>query len=40
MRGPSFDAFVAAERTRSAAIDGRSVLGWERDLGAKDNLRT
>jgi hypothetical protein len=30
--GPSFDAFVAQERGRSASFDGRSVFGWERDL--------
>jgi hypothetical protein len=37
-RGPSFDAFVAAERARSPALDGRSVFGWEKDLAAKDKL--
>jgi len=30
--GPSFDAFVAGERLRSAAFDGRSVFGMERDF--------
>jgi hypothetical protein len=30
--GPSFEAFVASERSRSASLDGRSVLGWEADL--------
>lgn len=30
--GPLFDAFVANERFKSAALDGRSVFGWERDL--------
>jgi hypothetical protein len=30
--GPSFDAFVANERTQSAAFEGRSVFGWERDV--------
>ena len=34
-RGPSFDAFVAGERARSSNLDGRSVLGWERDLAAR-----
>jgi hypothetical protein len=33
-KGPSFDAFVAAERAASADLDGRSVFGWERDLAA------
>jgi hypothetical protein len=36
--GPSFDAFIAAERARSPALDGRSVFGWEKDLAAKDKL--
>jgi uncharacterized protein len=30
--GPSFDAFVAHERSQSAGFDGRSVFGWEADL--------
>ncbi len=30
--GPSFDAFVAQERTRSPALGGRSVFGWETDV--------
>ncbi|HLG81710.1 MAG TPA: DUF763 domain-containing protein [Bradyrhizobium sp.] len=29
--GPSFEAFVAAERAMSPELDGRSVFGWERD---------
>jgi hypothetical protein len=33
--GPSFDAFVAAERASSPALDGRSVFGWERDIANK-----
>ena len=33
--GPSFQSFVAAERTASPALDGRSVFGWEKDLSAK-----
>jgi hypothetical protein len=33
-KGPSFEAFVAAERAASAELDGRSVFGWERDLVA------
>lgn len=32
--GPSFDAFVAAERAASPDLDGRSVFGWERDVVA------
>src|SRR4051812_30578270 len=31
-QGPSLEAFVAAERAASPALDGRSVFGWERDL--------
>lgn len=31
-RGPSFEAFVAAERAASHELDGRSVFGWERDI--------
>jgi hypothetical protein len=31
-RGPSFEAFVAAERAASPDLDGRSVFGWERNL--------
>lgn len=30
--GPSFEAFVANERGRSASLGGRSVFGWEEDL--------
>jgi hypothetical protein len=30
--GPSFEVFVAGERDRSVALDGRSVFGWEADL--------
>jgi hypothetical protein len=33
--GPSFEAFVARERNRSASLDGRSVFGWERELVAR-----
>jgi hypothetical protein len=32
--GPSFEAFVAGERGRSASLDGRSVFGWEAELAA------
>src|SRR6266478_5179218 len=35
--GPSFESFVTLERTRSSALGGRSVFGWEADLtGTKD----
>jgi hypothetical protein len=30
--GPSLQSFIATERAASAALDGRSVFGWERDL--------
>ena len=30
--GPSLDAFIAAERSQSPLMDGRSVFGWEKDL--------
>ena len=30
--GPAFEAFVARERAVSAALDGRSVFGWERGI--------
>jgi hypothetical protein len=30
--GPSFEAHVAAERSRSTSLGGRSVFGWEIDL--------
>jgi uncharacterized protein len=33
--GPSFGVFVAQERAASPAFDGRSVFGWERDIGRK-----
>ena len=33
-RGPSFGAFVAGERSQSAALGGRSVFGWESELPA------
>ena len=37
--GPSFDAFVAVERNKSAALGGRSVFGWEADLTGKVVLK-
>jgi hypothetical protein len=30
--GPTFDAYLARERSRSASLGGRSVFGWERDV--------
>jgi hypothetical protein len=30
--GPSLDAFVSGERAASAALDGRSVFGWEKAM--------
>jgi hypothetical protein len=30
--GPSFETFVALERTKSPSLGGRSVFGWEADL--------
>jgi hypothetical protein len=33
-RGPSFDAFVANEKSMSASLDGRSGFGWESDFVA------
>lgn len=38
--GPSFDAFVAAERAASPSLDGRSVFGWERDVAQRDKQRS
>jgi hypothetical protein len=35
--GPSFEAHVAAERSRSVSFGGRSVFGWEEDI--PDNER-
>src|SRR3989440_3509755 len=37
--GPSFEAFVAVERTRSAALGGRSVFGWESALTGASKTR-
>jgi hypothetical protein len=34
--GPSLDTFIAGERGRSAALDGRSVFGWEKGLARLD----
>jgi uncharacterized protein len=30
--GPSLDVFIAGERRRSPALDGRSVFGWEKEI--------
>jgi hypothetical protein len=38
--GPSFEGYVAGERARSSSLDGRSVLGWEKDLTARKQRRT
>jgi hypothetical protein len=38
--GPSFDAFVAAERERSLSLDGRSIFGWEADLAGNEQTRS
>ena len=38
--GPSLNAFMAGERDRSAALDGRSVFGWEKDLAKTRNARS
>lgn len=37
--GPSLEAFVAAERSQSSAYDGRSVFGWEIELGGPGTRR-
>ena len=35
--GPSFESLVALERTKSSALGGRSVFGWEAELtGTKE----
>ena len=31
--GPPLESFMVAERAASPALDGRSVFGWEKDLG-------
>src|ERR1700716_4367054 len=31
--GPSLQSFIASERAASPMLDGRSVFGWERDIG-------
>ena len=36
--GPSFEAFIAREREASPSLDGRSVVGWEKDLPDRRKL--
>jgi hypothetical protein len=38
--GPSFDAFVEAERNASPSFGGRSVFGWEEDIAKTDQARS
>jgi uncharacterized protein len=38
--GPSLDAFIAAERSASASLGGRSVFGWEGDVAKMDEARS
>src|SRR3979490_3197520 len=38
--GPSFEVFVAVERTKSSSLGGRSVFGWEADLMATDKVQS
>jgi hypothetical protein len=33
--GPPLEAFIAAEHATSPTLDGRSILGWEKDLAEK-----
>jgi hypothetical protein len=37
--GPSFESFVALERTRSSGLGGRSVFGWDADLTGTDAVK-
>ncbi len=37
--GPSFESFVTLERTKSPALGGRSVFGWEADLTATKEVK-
>lgn len=34
--GPSFESFVALERSKSSSLGGRSVFGWEAELNRSD----
>src|SRR3954447_9016664 len=40
-QGPTLESFIAAERSRSASLGGRSVFGWEIDLpnGERQKLK-
>jgi hypothetical protein len=38
--GPSFETFVAGERTNSSSLGGRSVFGWEADLTDANKVRS
>ncbi|MFZ0851028.1 MAG: DUF763 domain-containing protein [Hyphomicrobiaceae bacterium] len=38
--GPSLESFIAGERAGSAALDGRSVFGWEKDLPRASHRRS
>ena len=38
--GPSLELFIAGERAGSAALDGRSVFGWEKDLPRASHRRS
>jgi hypothetical protein len=38
--GPSLEAFIATERAKSPSVDGRSVFGWEKDLGTAGKVRS
>jgi uncharacterized protein len=37
--GPSFESFVNLERSKSSALGGRSVFGWEADLTGTDEVK-
>jgi len=37
--GPSLQSFIATERAASPALDGRSVFGWEREVGNSDVVK-
>ena len=39
VEGPSLQSFIATERAASPALDGRSVFGWERDVGSSDVIK-
>jgi hypothetical protein len=37
-RGPTLETFIASELAASPKLDGRSIFGWERDLGPSKSL--